>query len=91
MGYNEQQQKRAREVSDYITETAYLEKEVTERRESTFSQRDIKKSVSLGERFNDDAVKLGKKAWKPNKAEKEMNKKIDAATALTPRATADTL
>ena len=91
MGYNEQQQKRAREVSDYITETAYLEKEVTERRESTFSQRDIKKSVSLGERFNDDAVKLGKKAWKPNKAEKEMNKKIDDAKALTPRATADTL
>ena len=48
-------------------------------------------TVSVGEQFKGDAVKLGKKAWKPSKAEKEMNRKIDAAKAITPKATADTL
>ena len=88
MGYNEQQQKRAQEVSDYLSETAYLEKTTTEQKQ-TGAVPEL--TVSVGEQFKGDAVKLGKKAWKPSKAEKEMNRKIDAAKAITPKATADTL
>ena len=38
-----------------------------------------------------DTVKLGSKTWKPNEAEKEKNRRIDAAKSITKKATGYTL
>ena len=45
----------------------------------------------LKERMNKDTVKLGSKTWKPNDAQKEKNKRIDAAKAISKNATGYTL
>ena len=87
MGFLEQQVKRKSEVEQYLNETAYLEKEATVKTQSGASE----SAPAVGETFKGDAVKLGKKAWKPTHTEKERNEKIDRAKSLTSRATADTL